>query len=72
VAVLAGAHKVERDMPNLTDAAYRYAEGRCIDALVQLLRQEGTAAIESLKAAILVIEDDRRRVKRNNHKETHK
>jgi len=51
-------------MPNLTDAAYRYAEGRCMDALVQLRRQEGTTAIESLRAAIKAIEDDQRRVKR--------
>lgn len=56
-------------MTGITSDAYRYAEGRCMDALISLRRLAGPAAIESLKAAIKVVEDERRRAAREERRQ---
>lgn len=53
-------------MADKTADAYRYAEGRCIDALVSLRRFSGNEAIESLRAAIHMIEQEQNRAKRED------
>lgn len=49
-----------------TERAYRYAEGRCIDALLALRRLDGTEAVVDMKAAIRAIEEAQAQAKREH------
>ena len=50
-------------MPDKTATAYRIAEGHCLDAMVSLRRFAGTDAIDSLRAAISTVEQERARAR---------
>jgi hypothetical protein len=52
---------------DFTTATFRYAEGRCIDALLLLRQQNGVAALESLRAAIEAVEDERQALPGSPH-----
>jgi hypothetical protein len=51
------------------DRAYDAAVGRCLQAMIDLRRVDGTSAISELKAAVRLIEDGRRKADREHHVE---
>jgi hypothetical protein len=54
---------------SILDRAYDAAVGRCLQAMLDLRRIDGTAAISELKTAIRIIEDGRRKADREHHVE---